>query len=214
MSFIGQVEQGRGYAPGWFLSHEECHRVTMLFKADGTTGEVKTAPNGGKYIPMGSVYKSGGTALGLVYEDVDVTKGDMPGSVVTFGRVYEDRCAAGAKTALTAITGITWETAPKISRPTVAPVISTSSSLESGSTSIVLQADRDFNSAASEADFAIDYGTSGLSWSSVEATGSKATITLTGESKSGTVKVQALASAFADAYSDSNTLSITASAAA
>ena len=95
MSFIGKMEQGNGYAPGWFLAHAECHRVTMLFKADGTTGTVKDGPNGGKYVPMGSVYKNGGTALGLVYEDVDVTKGDMPGSVVTFGTVYEERCASG-----------------------------------------------------------------------------------------------------------------------
>ena len=28
MSFIGTVEQGKVYAPGYFLAHEECERKT------------------------------------------------------------------------------------------------------------------------------------------------------------------------------------------
>lgn len=212
MSFIGKVEQGYGYQPGWFLAHEDCHRITMLFKADGTTADVKDSPNGGKYIPMGSVYKSGGVALGLVYEDVDVTKGDMPGSVVTFGVVYEERCAVGAKTALNAVTGIKWESEPKIERATVAPTISTSSSLTNGGTSLVLDADRAFAKGATESDFDIDYGTSGITWSGISVADKKATITLNAASAGGTVTVTALDSAFEEAYNNSNTLSLAASA--
>jgi hypothetical protein len=43
---------------------------------------------------MGTAYPSNdANAIGLTYEDVDVTTGNMPGSVVTKGIVYEDRLA-------------------------------------------------------------------------------------------------------------------------
>ena len=53
--------------------------------------DATTASDGSKYIPMGTVFKVSGTVIGIVYEDVDVTTGDMPCSVVTKGVVYEDR---------------------------------------------------------------------------------------------------------------------------
>lgn len=88
MSFIGAVTQGKTYAPGWFLAHEECERKTRQIAQSGAT----TAANGGKYVKMGTVYPANdATAEGIVYEDVDVSTGDMPGSVVLKGVVYEDR---------------------------------------------------------------------------------------------------------------------------
>lgn len=88
MSFIGNVEQGKGYAPGWFLAHEKCERKTR----EMTQAMATTRADGAKYVPMGTPYPSNdGNAIGLVYEDVDVTTGNMPGSVVTKGVVYEDR---------------------------------------------------------------------------------------------------------------------------
>lgn len=90
MSFIN-ANQGKAYAPGWFLAdNEACERKTrQMAAANGVTGD-----NGGKYIPMGSAWPSNdGNAVGIVYEDVDVTTGDMPGSVVLSGTVYEDRLA-------------------------------------------------------------------------------------------------------------------------
>ena len=87
MSFIGN-ETGKAYAPGWFLAHEECERKTYEISQEGAA----TADNGGKYVKMGTVYPANGSsAIGIVYEDVDVTSGNMPGSVVTRGTVYEDR---------------------------------------------------------------------------------------------------------------------------
>lgn len=87
MSFISS-KTGRGYAPGWFLAHEECTRVTKEIPQEGATA----TDEGGKYVPMGTIYPANdATAIGIVYEDVDVTTGDMPGSVVTKGEVYEDR---------------------------------------------------------------------------------------------------------------------------
>ncbi len=71
---------------------------------------------------MGTVYPANDeTAIGIVYEDVEVTWGDEPGSVVTRGTVYEDRLPveldSDAKTAL--ITkGFTFiESAPAVVRP-------------------------------------------------------------------------------------------------
>ena len=90
MSFIGAVDQGVVYTPGYFLAHEECERKTREFPQTGAT----TAANGAKYWKMGTAYPSNdGNAIGITYEDVDVTNGNMPGSVVTNGVVYEDRLA-------------------------------------------------------------------------------------------------------------------------
>lgn len=92
MSFIGDVKQGTTYAPGFFLANgdEEVIRETRQI---AQSGAIET--NDGKYVPMGSAYPSNDSnAIGLLYEDVDVTAGDMPGSVVTGNAVvYEDRLA-------------------------------------------------------------------------------------------------------------------------
>jgi len=117
MSFI-QSEQNKGYAPGFFLASADCKRETVQVAANHAA--VVTNPNGGKYVPAGSVIPANGaTAKGILYEDVDVSTGDMPGSLVTEGSVYEDRLpaqvVAAAKTALTGITFIA--SAPAITRP-------------------------------------------------------------------------------------------------
>ena len=90
MSFVQNDYESKTYAPGYFLAHEECVRETKEISQSGAT----TTANGGKYVPMGTAYPSNdGYAIGIVYEDVDVTSGNMPGSVVTKGVVYEDRLA-------------------------------------------------------------------------------------------------------------------------
>lgn len=92
MAFIGEGTQGVVYAPGYFLAHEECVRETRQVAKNSAL--VVTGANGGKYVPMGTAYPTNdGNAIGIVYEDVDVTDGDMPGSVVTKGIVYEGRLA-------------------------------------------------------------------------------------------------------------------------
>lgn len=118
MSFIGNVQHGQCYAPGWFLTNnEDCTRETRQIAQTGAT----TGDNGAKYVRMGTVYPANdNTAEGIVYEDVDVSTGDMPGSVVTKGEVYEDRLpvalATAAKTALTG-KGFTFKTSPEVIRP-------------------------------------------------------------------------------------------------
>ena len=92
MSFIQRNEKvGKVYAPGYFLAHEECERKTRQAYASNGISD-----NGGKYIKAGTFYpaNNSSTVEGIVYEDVDVSSGDMPCSVVTKGVVYLDRLPA------------------------------------------------------------------------------------------------------------------------
>ena len=119
MSFI-QETTNIGYKPGYFLADaENCTRVTATIAQNHAA--VVTKADGSKYVPAGAVIPANGsTAVGILYEDVDVTTGDMPGSIVTDGIVYEDRLPASldsdAKTAMTGIQVIT--SAPAVKRPT------------------------------------------------------------------------------------------------
>ena len=92
MSFIKNDTTAKVYAPGYFLAQndENCVRETREIPASMAT----TAADGTKYVPMGTIFPSNDSnATGIIYEDVDVTTGDMPGSVVTKGIVYEDKLA-------------------------------------------------------------------------------------------------------------------------
>lgn len=119
MSFIDNANTGSGYRPGWFLAADEtCERLTRQM----AQANAETAANGGKYIPMGTVWPANdATAEGIVYEDVDVSSGDMPGSVVTCGTVYLDRLPVEmdeeAKTALAAKGFVFIDEAPAVTRP-------------------------------------------------------------------------------------------------
>lgn len=117
MSFNQNDATSRVYAPGYFLAHEECVRETRQIAQAGAT----TRADGAKYVKMGTPYPSNDAeAVGIVYEDVDVTTGDMPGSVVTKGVVYEDKLpvelANAAKTALEA-KGFKFVTDAAVTRP-------------------------------------------------------------------------------------------------
>lgn len=120
MSFIMNEATSKVYAPGWFLAYDDegCVRETRTIPQSLATTEA----NGTKYVKMGTPFPANGaTAVGIVYEDVDVTTGSMPGSVVTKGVVYEDRLpvtlASAAKTALQGL-GFTFiATSPAVTRP-------------------------------------------------------------------------------------------------
>lgn len=117
MSFI-QTTSNLGYAPGFFLASANCERRTAQVAQNHAA--VVTKADGSKYVPAGAAIPSNdGNAVGILYEDVDVTTGAMPGSIVTKGTIYEDRLPASlqsaAKTALKGITVIS--SAPSITRP-------------------------------------------------------------------------------------------------
>lgn len=119
MSFTQNDSTSRVYAPGYFLASKICERKTRTISA--TAASVKTASNGGKFVPGGTIYPNNdSTAEGIVYEDVDVTTGDMPGSVVLSGKVYQNRLAetlnSAAITALEA-KGFVFKAEPTVTRP-------------------------------------------------------------------------------------------------
>lgn len=126
MSFQA-VESGRCSAAGWFLAHGNPRRETHTLSQDLAQRD----ENGALTVPMGTIYPSNdANAIGFVYEDVVVTSGDMPGSIVTNGAVYIDRLPVapsedetedettipGAKSALEAL-GFVFLTSPEIDRP-------------------------------------------------------------------------------------------------
>lgn len=122
MSFIGTVFNGKGYEAGYFLAdNEHCTRQTATIAANHAA--VVTRADGTKYVPAGAVIPSNNSsAVGILYEDVDVTTGAMPGSIVTAGIIYGDRLPAALDSdAASAMTGIKVDTyEPTIARPNFA----------------------------------------------------------------------------------------------
>lgn len=124
MAFNIKDPGGVVYAPGFFLGEEECSRETYEMMVSAATRVLTSAPvrAGVKVVKAGTVYPTNdGNAIGIVYEDVDVTGGNMPGSVVTKGKVIKSRLAEelndSAESALTA-KGFTFvDTAPEVTRP-------------------------------------------------------------------------------------------------
>lgn len=117
MSFI-ESKQGIRYMPGYFLASEECTRETVTVLPNHS--QVVTMADGSKYVPAGAVIPSNdGNAKGILYEDVDVSNGAMPGSLVTKGIVYEDRLPAAIEsTAEAVLPGIVVKTSsPAMVRP-------------------------------------------------------------------------------------------------
>lgn len=94
MSFIAG-KKGEGYYPGYFLAYNDEGVVRETRQFAQNSALVVTSEDGSKHVPMGTAYPTNdGNAIGIAYEDVDVSIGDMPGSVVTGGAiVYEDRLA-------------------------------------------------------------------------------------------------------------------------
>lgn len=122
MSFISATDKGVVYAPGYFLATADEEAVRETKEIPGTGGLVTVNADGSKYVKAGTVYPSNdGNAIGIVYEDVDVTSGNMPGSIVTKGNVYTNRLAVtiadAAKTALVAAGFKFIDSEPAVTRP-------------------------------------------------------------------------------------------------
>lgn len=105
MAFIGAVKQGTTYAPGYIVANGDEKIVRVTKEIPATLG---TVDGEGKYVKMGTPFPANdSTCEGLLFEDVDVTVGNMPGSVIVKdATIYEDRLpvelSADAKTALAA----------------------------------------------------------------------------------------------------------------
>lgn len=118
MSFIAS-DTGKGFLAGYFLVDDEnCTRLTAQIAANHS--QVVTRADGSKYVPMGAIIPSNdANAVGILYEDIDVSNGAMPGSIVTAGQVFTDRLPASPESAaVSALTGIKFvATSPAINRP-------------------------------------------------------------------------------------------------
>lgn len=148
MSFIQTPEfQGKGWEAGYFLvDNENCTRVTAQIAANHAA--VVTRADGTKYVPAGAIIPSNdGNAVGILYENIDVTTGAMPGSIVTAGVVYKDRLPVTPESsAVSALTGIQFDTyEPTIERPNFSikslatlTVTSAASATTSGDTAITV----------------------------------------------------------------------------
>lgn len=118
MAFFAQPEQGYAWAAGHFLVNDEgCVRKSAMIAANHAQVETR---GDRKVVPAGAVIPSNdGNAVGILYEDIDVTNGAAFGSIVTDGIVYEDRLPASiqsaAKTAMTGIKVIA--SSPAVTRP-------------------------------------------------------------------------------------------------
>ena len=118
MSYFDGPAKGYGWNAGHFLVNDEtCIRHTMTIAADHA--QAVTRDDGRKVVPAGAVIPANGAnAFGILFEDVDVTEGAKPGSVVTAGTIYGRRLpAALAEDAAKALTGITVLMEPNITRP-------------------------------------------------------------------------------------------------
>lgn len=119
MSFIQNDVSGKAFSAGEFLAHDETvERVTKTIPQSLAT----TNADGTKYVKAGTIFPSNtASAIGILYEDVDVTSGAMAGSVVTKGTVYTDKLptapASAAKTALEGLGIKLIATAPTVTRP-------------------------------------------------------------------------------------------------
>ena len=119
MSYFDGPDKGYGWNAGHFLVNDEtCVRQTMTIAANHA--QVVTRDNGRKVVPAGAVIPSNdGNAKGILFENIDVTEGAKPGSVIVDGTIYEDKLPAAiesaAEAALTGITVIT--TSPAVTRP-------------------------------------------------------------------------------------------------
>lgn len=119
MSYFAGPEKGYGFAAGFFIAHDEAeHKETAMVAANHA--QAVTRDDGRKVVPAGAVIPSNdGNAVGILYEDIDVTNGAKPGSIVTEGTIYGDRLPAElAQAAASALTGIkVIATSPAVTRP-------------------------------------------------------------------------------------------------
>lgn len=78
-----------------FLASAKFQNFTYQISDSG----VSANSDGKKIVPAGTVYKVNNTAVGLLFNDVDVTEGPQAGAVMVEGYVIEARLPATVESA-------------------------------------------------------------------------------------------------------------------
>lgn len=87
--------------------------VTKTYEIPESMG---VADGTNKIVPAGTPFPANdGTAVGIVFQDVDVTYGAKAGPVMVAGRVLKDRLTV-ASTAITALADIKFVSGPDVTR--------------------------------------------------------------------------------------------------
>ena len=118
MSFTASAT-GTIFSAGDFLVNpEDCTRETATIASNH--GQIVTL-NGRKIVPAGAFVPSrGSSSVGILYEDIDVTDGAAPGSIITEGKVYDDMLPLSSNSdARSALAGITFVSSPAVTRPAI-----------------------------------------------------------------------------------------------
>lgn len=111
MSFVNTIS---GTNKPNFLESE----VGLVLKTVEVPASMGVADGPRKVVPAGTIFPANtASATGIIFEAVDVTSGDMPGSVMVAGRVAAQRITvdSAAKTALEGV-GIKFVTLPETTR--------------------------------------------------------------------------------------------------
>ncbi len=100
--------------PAFIASEVGLRTIAYEFSNSGLSAD----DEGKIIIEGGTVYPSNdANAVGIVFEDVDVTDGDFAGSLIVGGYIYENRLPDDVESAAKAVlTNITFEDAPSVTR--------------------------------------------------------------------------------------------------
>lgn len=104
--------------PNFLASEVGLRTVTYTLHLDATNG---TEEGSRIYIKAGTIYpKNDATAVGIVFQDIDVTDGDAVGALMVAGHYYSDKLAKSisseATTAFVA-KGLFGEVSPTVTVP-------------------------------------------------------------------------------------------------
>lgn len=116
MSFTASAT-GTIFNAGHFLVDDEnCLRESATIASNHS--QIVTL-NGRKIVPAGAFVPSrGSSSVGILYEDIDVTDGAAPGSIITKGVICRDMLPLDANSdAIAALTGIKFVYSKAITRP-------------------------------------------------------------------------------------------------
>lgn len=113
--------KGQPLHGGYFVVNDEtCLTVTRQVGPDHPQAVDRPSADGfRRIVPMGAVWPQDGTsAEGLLYEDIDVTEGPKPCSVVVMCKAYVDRLPLyPSMESVRMMRNITFAVSPEVERP-------------------------------------------------------------------------------------------------